>query len=194
VEEIMEKEPIKELIEEWEKRQRELEIARYKDEIEAFRWWQSEEAKCRIISNVLSLNRLGVTEIDISFCYLEKARLGGIKLNGADIGRTNLKEAILKNADLRKACISNANLQAASLAGADLSAADLFSAELRESDLRETKLKDALLNEADLRGAKSLTIKQLSEAHTLYLAKMDDDLMEQVKSSCPRLLVHPDLM
>jgi hypothetical protein len=38
---------------------------------------------------------------------------------------------------------------------------------------------------------KNLTIKQLSKVKTLYKAKLDPELMEQVKKCCPHLLEEP---
>jgi BTB/POZ domain-containing protein KCTD9 len=39
-----------------------------------------------------------------------------------------------------------------------------------------------------LRGAKGLTVEQLTKAKTLYLAQFDDEIMEQVKSIMPELV------
>ena len=44
---------------------------------------------------------------------------------------------------------------------------------------------------ADLTGAENLTIQQLSKVKTLYKAKLDPELMEQVKKCCPHLLEEP---
>lgn len=70
----------REIIDELEKRQIQREIERYQDEIESYKWWQSEETKCRIVANIRSLNRLGMTKIDLLSCYLEKERLENIKM------------------------------------------------------------------------------------------------------------------
>jgi uncharacterized protein YjbI with pentapeptide repeats len=47
---------------------------------------------------------------------------------------------------------------------------------------------NASLYKADLRGAKGLTIEQLSKAKTLYLARFDDEILEQIKTSIPDLV------
>ncbi len=41
---------------------------------------------------------------------------------------------------------------------------------------------------ADLRGAKGLSVEQLSKVKTLYLAKFDDEILEQIKTNLPELV------
>ena len=177
-----------------EKQQISREIERYRDEIEGFRWWHSEEAKCRIVANVRSLNRLGVSKIDLSFCSLENARLENANLEDSDLGGTNLRNANLNKANLRYAWLGKSVLSDATMAGADLCEADLFQADLRNSDLRDANLEGAMLNEADLTGAKFLTADQLLKAKNLYKAKMDSELLARIEKENPNLLVDPDSM
>jgi uncharacterized protein YjbI with pentapeptide repeats len=47
---------------------------------------------------------------------------------------------------------------------------------------------NASLYKADLRGAKGLTIEQLSKAKTLYMARFDDEMLEQIKANLPELV------
>lgn len=174
-----------------EKRRRLDEIERLKDEIEGLRGWESEEAKCRLVANIRSLNRLGVTENDLSSCHLEQANLRDVRLRGSDMGESNLRRAVLCNADLRDSSIMNASLEKTVLRNANLRNADLFGTNLQEAELREAMLESSCLMEADLRDAKGLTIGQLLEVKTLYRAKMDENLMEQIKEKHPGLLKHP---
>jgi uncharacterized protein YjbI with pentapeptide repeats len=65
-----------------------------------------------------------------------------------------------------------------------------------DANLSRADLIDASLSLADLSGAnltqvENLSIKQLSEARTLYKAKLDPELMEQVKDKYPHLLEKP---
>ncbi|MDP7530521.1 MAG: pentapeptide repeat-containing protein [Candidatus Scalindua sp.] len=83
--------------------------------------------------------------------------------------RTHKKEG--KRADLSDATLY-ANLSGANLIGADLIYANLIGADLRE-----------LLD---------LNIEQLSKVKTLYKAKLDPELMEQVKDKYPHLLDKED--
>ena len=72
-----------------------------------------------------------------------------------------------------------------------LEGAKLQQANLEGANLQEAKLQQASFNNADLSGVKNLTIEQLSEVKTLYKAKLDPELMEQVKKCCPHLLEKP---
>jgi uncharacterized protein YjbI with pentapeptide repeats len=67
----------------------------------------------------------------------------------------------------------------------------LEEATLQQANLFMADLTDSILEKADLTGAKNLTIEQLSKVKTLYGAKLDPELMEQVKKSCPHLLEKP---
>ncbi len=58
-------------------------------------------------------------------------------------------------------------------------------------DLKNTNFKDANLSKTDLRCTHNLTIKQLSEAKTLYKSKLDPELMEQARERYPHLLKKP---
>jgi len=46
--------------------------------------------------------------------------------------------------------------------------------------------------EADLEGAHNLSIEQLSRVETLYGAKLDEQLLIQVKEKCPALFNVPE--
>jgi len=46
--------------------------------------------------------------------------------------------------------------------------------------------------EADLRGAKNLTVGQLSEVKTLYKAKLDPEFMDIIKKEYTHLLKKPE--
>jgi uncharacterized protein YjbI with pentapeptide repeats len=49
-------------------------------------------------------------------------------------------------------------------------------------------LENASLYKADLRGAKGLSIEQLSKVKTLYLAQFDEEIFSQVKLTLPELV------
>ena len=118
-----------------------------------------------------------------------------VGMNGgkADLSKANLSHADLLSAHLFGAILSNANLKRASLIGADLRRADLTCAKVNDANLSEAELKNAKLSDANLSGAcltgvSGLTIKQLSKVKTLYKAKLDPELMKQVKEKYPLLL------
>jgi hypothetical protein len=64
-------------------------------------------------------------------------------------------------------------------------------ASLRGANLGGAILIDAYLVGADLRKVLGLNIEQLSTVETLYKAKLDPELMEQLKDEYPHLLKKP---
>jgi len=193
-------------------------IRTYKDEIDDFRLWESEEAAFRTVGNIKRLNRHKIYEINLVNCHLSRTNLNyvnlsGSNLNSADLSHASLIETHLTNTRLNQTNFENSNLNQADLknayaSGANFSDAFLIKAQFENAFLIKTSFKNAFLMEAnlrnsylmgadfenaslykaDLRGAKGLTIEQLTKAKTLYLARFDDDLMAQVKASIPELV------
>ncbi len=198
-----------------EERQR---IRTYKDEIDDFRLWESEEAAFRTVGNIKRLNRHGIYEMNLVNSYLAKtnlnyANLAGSNMNSANISNAFLIESNLVNARLNQTNLENSNLNQANMensyaSGANFKDAYLIKASLENAFLIKTNFKNAFLMEAnlknayvtgadfenaslykaDLRGVKGLTLDQLAKAKTLYLAKFDDDLLDQIKTNIPELV------
>jgi uncharacterized protein YjbI with pentapeptide repeats len=138
--------------------ERRRDIKRWREEIDNFRRWDEKEATFRIAGNIRRLNKLGITDIDLSGCFLWGAELSGAKLQRAFLERTNLQEASLWRANLLGADLHRANLRHASLAEANLGRAIFMEANLEEASLRSANLWyatfwGAILKEASLRGA-----------------------------------------
>lgn len=193
-------------------------IRMYKDEIDDFRLWESDEAAFRTVGNIKRLNRHKITEINLVNCYLPKtnlnyANLAGSNLNSANISMSSLIEADLTNARLNQTNFENSNLNQANLGiayasgaifadaflikaqfvGAFLIKASFNNAYLMEANLRNSYVmgadfENASLYKADLRGAHGLTVDQLAKAKTLYLARFDDSLFEEIKIALPALI------
>src|SRR6478752_2030088 len=193
-------------------------IRTYKDEIDDFRLWESEEAAFRTVGNLKRLNRHKIHEINLVNCYLARTNLNyvnlkGSNLNSANITQSYLIESNLENARLNQTNFENSNLNQANLKGAYASGANfkdsfLIKANFEGTFLIKTNFKNAYLMEgnmqncylmgadlenaslykADLRGAKGLTVEQLSKVKTLYLAQFDDEILEQIKASLPELV------
>ncbi len=193
-------------------------IRTYKDEIDDFRLWESEEAAFRTVGNIKRLNRHKIHEINLVNCYLPRTNLNyvnlsGSNLNSSNVSQSSLIESNLENARLNQTNFENSNLNQANLQsayasganfkdsflikanfdGAFLIKANFSNAFLMEANLQNCYLmgadfENASLYKADLRGAKGLSIEQLSKAKTLYLAKFDDELLEQIKTSNPKLV------
>ncbi|MCH8028306.1 MAG: pentapeptide repeat-containing protein [Candidatus Dadabacteria bacterium] len=125
--------------------------------------------------------------IDLSKTDLRRADLRKAKLEGANLFDANLKGADLRGANLERARLIGANLEGAWLWSSNLEGAILVGANLEGADLKGANLKGA-----NLKGAKKLTTEQLSKVETLYEAKLDKELMEEIKEKCPPLLERPE--
>src|SRR6187431_3299622 len=192
-------------------------IRTYKDEIDDFRMWESEEAAFRTVGNIKRLNRHKIHEINLVNCHLPRTNLNYVNLaasnmNSANISQSSLIETNLENARLNQTNFENSNLNQANLKGAYASGANfkdafliksqfdgafliksnfknafLMEANLQNSYLMGADFENASLYKADLRGAKGLTMEQLTKAKTLYLAKFDDELQIQIRELMPEL-------
>ena len=193
-------------------------IRTYKDEIDDFRLWESEEAAFRTVGNIKRLNRHNIHDINLVNCYLTRTNLNyvnlaGSNLNSSNVSQSSLIEANLENARLNQTNFENSNLNQGNLKGAYASGANfkdafliktqfenafLIKANFNNAFLMEANLQNcyvmgadfenASLYKADLRGAKGLTVEQLSKVKTLYLAKFDDDIQEQITTHLPQLV------
>lgn len=198
-----------------EQRQR---IRTYKDEIDDFRLWESEEAAFRTVGNIKRLNRHNINEINLVNCHLARTNLNYVNLSGSNLNsanisngflietnlentrlnQTNMENSNLNQANLRSAYASGANFKDAYLIKAQLENAFLIKANFKNAFLMEANLRNcyltgadfenASLYKADLRGAKGLTVEQLTKAKTLYLAQFDEEILNQIKTNIPELV------
>jgi len=161
-----------------------------------------------------NLQWTNLTGANLKEAVLFRANLKGANLNyalleGADLQAANLEIirdfddlfGLLENsnpvkvASLERAILADANLRDADLEGVSLEGAMLTNTNFEGAILKEVNLKKAILDGAnlegaDLKGAKNLTIEQLSEVKTLYNAKLDDELRESLKNKYPDLYDH----
>lgn len=193
-------------------------IRTYKDEIDDFRLWESDEAAFRTVGNIKRLNRHKIHEINLVNCHLSRTNLNyvnlkGSNLNSANFSSSSLIETNMENTRLNQTNFENANLNQAMLKGSYASGANfkdafLIKAQFENSFLIKANFKNAFLMEAnlsgsylmgadfenaslykaDLRGVKGLTVEQLTKAKTLYLAKFDDEILEEIKLTLPDLV------
>lgn len=195
-----------------------LRIRTYKDEIDDFRLWESEEAAFRTVGNIKRLNRHKIYDINLVDCYLAKTNLSytvlkGSNMNSANVSNSNLVQVNLENARLNQTNFENSNLNQAQLLHsyasganfkdtflikanfegsflikADFSNAFLMEASLNGAYLTGANLENANFYKADLRNVYGLTLEQLSNVKTLYLAKFDDDILQQIREQHAELL------
>lgn len=151
------------------------------------------------LTYVVLTGAIGVNaEFDSANLY--NARLEGVQLERANLSKADLRGAVLENAELNQADFSGAymggaRLPAASLENARFTSAFLDGADLHNADLRRAtfagtilsgaNLSGANLDGADLRGALSVTAKQICSATSSNGAQMDDALRQQVTATCP---------
>lgn len=154
---------------------------------------------------------------DLCRANLFKAYLHKANLKWAKLDNTTLVTAVLTDANLQEANLKGAFLIMVNFEGADFGleennrfleniswseAANLEDAHLEDANFRKANLKRAnlkgafLLNtnfeRADLRGAKNLTIDQLSQVKTLYNTKLDKELLIPLKEKYPSLFDKPE--
>lgn len=194
-------------------------IRTYRDEIEDFRTWQSEEAAFRTVGNIKRLNRNKIYSINLVDCYLTRTNLSHVilkdanlnnanvthanliqcNLEGARLNQTNFEGSNLNQAHMHKAYASGAsfkdtylikaNLQSSFLIKSDFENAFMMEADLRGAYVVGANFKNANLYKADLRGVEGLTLEQLIQARTLHQALLDEDVLLQIKQQHAALLL-----
>jgi len=137
------------------------------------------------------LQEANLQEANLESANLQKANLHGANLQKAKLRGVNLQEANLNTTNLQKTKLRGVNLHKALLRGANLQETDIRNLIVEQADFEKANLQQASFIYADFAGAKNLTIEQLSKVKTLYKAKLDPELMEQVKKCCPHLLEEP---
>lgn len=198
--------------------QRKQRIRAYIDEIDDFRMWESEEAAFRTVGNIKRLNRHRIYDIDLVNCFLARTNLNHVILKGANMNNANISNSNLIHTDLRRARLNrtnfensnlnqvilegsyasganfrDANMIKSNLHNAFLIKADFSNAFLMEADLRGANLTGATLDMAnlykvDFRGAVGLVAEQFENVKTIYLARFEPSLGEQLKNNYPELL------
>ncbi len=193
-------------------------IRTYKDEIDDFRLWESEEAAFRTVGNIKRLNRHKLYNINLAHSFLVKTNLNyatlieanlnyanlfnsaliDVNLEGARLNQTNFENCNMNQAKLKKAYANGAIFKDAYLIKANFEKAFLIKADFKNAFLMETNLQGAYLTgadftnanlyKADLRGAKGISVEALAEAKTLYLAKFDVEIQEKIHDNHPELI------
>ena len=197
-----------------EKRSR---IRNYKDEIDDFRLWESQEAAFRTVGNIKRLNRHKLYNIDLAHSYLVKTNLNYVRLIEANLNYANLFNSTLidanlegsrlnqtnfENCNMNQSMLSKsyasgasfkdtylikANFEKAFLIKANFTNAFLMEANLRGAYLTGADFTNANLYKADFRGAKGLTIEELAKSRTLYLAIFDEKIQAVIQNEYPEL-------
>ena len=136
------------------------EIKRLHEEIDDYRGWNEPEAMYRIVGCIKRLNKKGVTNIDLTDCFLENANLENVNLRESNLSNTNLKRADLKGANLEY--IKNENYL-------DLEEADLQGTIFKSA--RHSKVNYHTLFNVYLKGAKISNLEELENINKLSNSK-----------------------
>ena len=179
------------------------EIQKYENEIDDFRDWEDPAAARRLRGSIIRLNKLGISKINLSNCYLANLHLEEINFTDSDMMNVNLEGAFLEYADLSNTDSWSANFIGANLEyakfinsevknskfiGANLSNANFKNAKLNESDFDQvTSMFNANFHEADLRDVKNINPGKLLTVKTLYGALMNENLRKIIQRSKPQL-------
>ena len=144
-----------------------LRIRTYKDEIDDFRLWTSEEAAFRTVGNIKRLNRHKIYNINLVECYLSRTNLSYVmlkesNLNNANLSNSNLIEINLENARLNQTNLENSTLNQANLYGAYASGASF-----KDAYMIKTNMEKAFLIKANFK--KRVTYKRKVKEHECYL-------------------------
>jgi hypothetical protein len=132
-------------------------------------------------SEELNLGDTDLRGATLTGAQLQGAILINAQLQRADLTGAQLQRAHLSFAELEGANLPNAQLQGADLAGAQLQGAILINAQLQKANLTGAQLEGANLSFAQLEGVEGLTVEQLSTVKTLYQARLDPPLQEQIQ-------------
>ncbi len=148
--------------------ERRRKIQDYFYEIDDFRNWNTDEASHRIRGIIFRLNKLGITQINLTNCHLENADLIYANLAGAD-----LRGAKLHEADLRRA-----NLGSSDLCGADLRRSNFEEANLSHAKLALSQCDKTNFKQANIRGIQIILGIQGLDTAIFTDALMDDETRE----------------
>jgi uncharacterized protein YjbI with pentapeptide repeats len=198
--------------------EKQLRIKMYKDEIDDFRQWESEEAAFRTVGNIKRLNRHNITEINLVNCHMTKTNLSHVDLSqsnlnssnfshanaiecnfsgtranqtnfeNAKMNQANFEGAFASGANFKDAFLIKANFKNAFLIKSDFSNAYLMEADLSYCHLTGATFDEASLYKANLKGAEGITADQLKNVKTLYLAELDTDIKSEIQEKYPELL------
>lgn len=125
---------------------------------------------------------------NFSHSDLRAARLLFCNATGADFTAGKFEAAYIFQSDLSKAKLPKADLKNNNLALTDFSNADLSYADLQNTYLWKVNFYGADLTGANLLEARELEVKQLLQAKTLFQAKLDPDILAEIRRIAPKLL------
>lgn len=125
-------------------------ITRYKEEIDDFRFWHSDESMHRIKGSVNRLEKLGVNSIDLSMCEFSNPRW----LNQYKKMRWDFSGAVLKECLFLMVDISTSRFRITDLTNGAFVKTNISGCNFAESILIGTSFEECDLTDIDFKGAK----------------------------------------
>src|SRR6188768_200521 len=120
-------------------------IRTYKDEIDDFRLWESEEAAFRTVGNIKRLNRHKIHEINLVNCYLPRTNLNYANLASSNMNSANITQSYLIESNLENARLNQTNFENSNLNQANLTASYASGANFKDSFLIKSNFEGAFL-------------------------------------------------
>jgi uncharacterized protein YjbI with pentapeptide repeats len=138
-----------------------------------------------------------LTNANLQEADLEHSMLPKVNFENADFGNnTDYDPSIwgldfIQGANLEQAYISESNFKNANLKGSNLKNTVIKNTNLEGANLEGASFEGASLEGTHLKGAKNITVDQLSKAKTLYNAKLDEELEDELRAKYPHLFDEP---
>ncbi len=193
-------------------------IKKYLDEIEACRFWFSEQAAFKLRSLIRLLQEENVFTLNLTKCYLFNIKLKETKfiecqmmgsilsnsnfehsmfiesdLQGAFCENTTFKSCTIQKCKLRLLKCKDANMSSIKMYDCNLEMTDFTNVDLKYSilkncDLKKVNFSDCNLERANLIGCKNIHVPDLVKCKSLKYAKLDEEIIDLVKRLRPSLL------
>ena len=164
-------------------------------------YWEIDASERMNAIKGADLNKVDLRYADVYQAFVVKANVRNSDLRGAnmresDFRNADLRGANLVNADLRQGNFHRADFRETILTDVDLGDANLQEAQLGLADFRGANFNNTKLAGADLRCAnlcdvQNLSIEELKSVKTLYRAKLNEGVQQQLEHSKPELFTPP---
>jgi len=193
-------------------RDKRIKVKGYREDIDDYRNWNSPEAAHKIRGDILRLNKLGITSVDLMDCYLEgmelldvnlsgsnlicanfkQTKLIGITLDSARLIKSNFNGAKFKGGTIQDSICDESNFKNSELLNISLKNSDFTGANFQNADFLQANLEDVNFSQANLDGIKNVSIEQLSKVYTLWKAKLDPEMKKEMKEKYGHLFKKPN--
>src|SRR5215204_290162 len=128
-------------------------IRTYRDEIDDFRLWESEEAAFRTVGNIKRLNRHKIHEINLVNSYLARTNLNYVNLSGSNLNSANISNSSLIETNLENTRLNQTNLENSNLNSANLKSAYASGALFKDAFLIKSQFEGAFLIKTNFKNA-----------------------------------------